>query len=207
MSTTRILLFAAGCAAAAALPVSGSAQVKAFNGNLCTTASKAALNQLKVSGPCVHSTTSKVNSTPVGSVRSVIYQARWGSLGTLEAPTHHVTAEVIDVRGSAAAVAYAAKFFRGEVLSNGIPVATKPLTTEIGDTAACHNPPTGDCTKAEVMAIVGQRGLIVVYHGPAKFVAADDPQYPAVDEANDRAQEETVKGPLTAFASSITAAL
>jgi hypothetical protein len=187
---------------------SGNAGVKLFNGNLCATASKGALAKLKVAGPCVSSKPdTKVQSTPLGSIRTVTYQARWGSFGTISAPTHHASAEVIYVQGSAAAVAYLQKAFRGEVLANGAPVSMNPLTTEAGDTAACKNPPIDDCTKGEVMAMVGQYGLIVEYYGPAKFIGPDDPQNPSVDEKNDVAQEDAIKASVVALANSITAAL
>jgi hypothetical protein len=213
MNTPRVVLLAsaslvaAAFTAAAALPGSGNAEAKLFSGNLCATASTGALSELKVSGSCVQSRSAKVRSTPLGSVRVVTYQARWGSFGTISAPTHHVTVGVIRVQGSAAAIALYAKAFRAQVLGNGSPVRLKPLTTEAGDTAACHNPPTGDCTRAEVMAMVGPYGLVGAYYGPAKFVGADDPQDPSVDEAHDKAQDDEVKGAVVALANSITAAL
>jgi hypothetical protein len=213
MNTPRIVLLAsaslvaAAFTATAALPVSGNAAAKLFSGNLCATASTGALSELKVSGPCVRSLSAKVRSTPFGSVRVVTYQARWGSFGTISAPTHHVTFGVIHVQGSAAALAVYAKAFRAQVIANGSPVRLKPYTTEAGDTAACHNPPTGDCTQAEVMALVGHYGVVGTYYGPAQFVGADDPQDPSVDEANDKAQEDAVKGAVVALVNSITAAL
>jgi hypothetical protein len=214
MSTARILLVAsvsfvaaAALAAPAALPVPGDAAAKLFSGNLCATASKAALNELKIAGPCVQIVSAKVRSTPLGPVRVMTYQARWGTLGTISAPTHHVTFAVFHVQGSAAAIALYAKAFRAKVLANGITVRLKPLTTEAGDTAACHNPPIGDCTQAEVMAIAGQYGVIGTYYGPAKFVGADDPQDPSVDEAHDKAQEDAIKGAVVALVNSITAGL
>src|SRR4051812_34905300 len=176
MRTTRVfllataLLAAATLAAGAAAPVSGNAGVELFSGNLCATAQKSALSKLKVSNSCVQSRSAKVRSTPLGSVWSVTYMARWGPLGTISAPTHHVVFEVIQVQGSAAAIALYAKSFRAEVLANGVPVKLKPLTTEAGDTAACHNPPTGDCTQASVMAIIGHYGVIGSYYGPTELV-------------------------------------
>jgi hypothetical protein len=213
MSTARIFVLtsvsvaAAVLVATAALPAAGTAGARLFSGNLCATASKGALHELKVAGSCVQSRSEKVRATPLGSVRVTTYQARWGSLGTISAPTPHVTVAVFHVQGSAAALAIYAKSFRAQVLANGSPVRLKPLTTEAGDTDACHNPPTGDCTRAEVMAIAGQYGVVGVYYGPAKFVGADDPQDPSVDDANDKAQEDAVKGAVVALANSITAAL
>jgi hypothetical protein len=213
MKTARIVLLAsaslvaAAVTAIAALPVSGNAGATLFSGNLCATASTGALSNLKISGRCVQSRSVKVRSTPLGSVRVVTYQARWGSLGTISEPTYHVTVGLIHLQGSAAAIAVAAKAFRAQVLGNGIPVRSRPLTTEAGDTVACHNPPTGDCTQASVMAIAGHWGLVGSYYGPAKFVGADDPQDPSVDEARDKAQEDTVRGAVVGLANSITAAL
>src|SRR4051812_928841 len=149
MSTARILvpaslsLVAAAIAATVALAASEGAGAERFSGNLCATASAGALSKLKVSGPCAQSSSAKVRSTPLGSVRVVTYTAKWGSPGTISAPTHHVTFGVIHVTGSAAAIAFYAKSFRAEVMNNGYPVTIKPvLMTVVGDTAACHNPPT-----------------------------------------------------------------
>jgi hypothetical protein len=202
--TSMSLVAAAAFAGTAALPVSGNAGAELFSGNLCATASTGALSGLKVSGSCVQSASTKVRSTPFGSVRVVTHMARWGSFS---APTHHVTVAVIHVQGSAAAIAVYAKAFRAEVLANGIPVRLKPLTTEAGDTAACHNPPNDDCTRAEVMAIAGQYGVIGSYYGPARFVGADDPQDPSADDKYDVTQEDAVKGAVVELANSITNAL
>jgi len=212
MGTARTFLLSALAIAAAlaATPaqVSGSAGGNRFGGNLCAIASASALRDLKISGPCVRRTTvSKAQSTPYGTVRSVTYQAYWGTFGSISAPTYHAAFTVIHVQGSAAAVAYLKARFRSEVLGNGAPVRLKPLMTEAGDTAACHNPPIDDCTQAEVMAIVGQYGVVGTYYGPAKFVGEDDPQKPSVDETNDAAQEEAVKSDVVALANSIIAAL
>jgi hypothetical protein len=211
-ATARFLLLAStslvvAALAAALLPVSGSAGAKAFSGNLCATASKGALSALKISGPCHQSRSTKVRATPFGSVRVTTYTAAWGPHGSISAPTSHVSFAVIHVDGAAAALAFYAKSFRTEVLANGIPVKMNPLTTEAGDTVTCHNPPIDDCTRAEMMALVGHYGVIGVYYGPAKFVAVDDPQEPSVDEKNDRAQEDQVKAAVVALVNSITAAL
>ena len=91
MSTSRILLLvsfslvAAAFAATAALPGSGNAAAKLFSGNLCATASTSALSALQISGPCVQNRSVKVRATPLGPVRVVTYQARWGSLGSVSA--------------------------------------------------------------------------------------------------------------------------
>jgi hypothetical protein len=210
-STARFLVLATtsllAAFAAAALPGSGNAGAKAFSGNLCATASKGALSTLKISGPCAQSRSTKVRSTPFGSVRVVTYTATWGPHGSISAPTSHVSFGVIHVDGSASAIAFYAKSFRAEVLANGVPVKMKPLTTEAGDTVTCHNPPIDDCTRAEMMALVGHWGVIGAYYGPAKFIAVDDPQEPSVDDKNDLAQEDAVKTAVVALVNSITAAL
>jgi hypothetical protein len=199
---------AALAAAVILLPAaSGDAGAMLFNGKLCATASKEALYELKITGPCISSKDVKVQSTPLGSVRTVTYQARWGSFGSVSAPKSSATAAVIYVQGPAAAVAIAQNYFRSEVLANGQTVRLNPLTTEAGDTAACHNPPIDDCTKGEVMAIVGQYGVIVEYQGPAKFLGRDDPQNPSVGAANDVKQEDAIKGDVVALTNSITGAL
>ena len=207
--TRLAVLSLAALAVAGTLARSGSGSTEAarFSGNLCATVSKAALSELKVPGPCVQATTHRVQPTPLGAVQETVYQARWGSLGSISAPTHHIEVGLIHLEGSGAALAFAAKYFRGKVLSNGALVRSKPLTSAYGDTNACHNPPTGDCASWEVMALAGHYGLTLTYKGSAKFVAADNPQDPSVDDANDRAQEQQDKNSVIAFANSITGAL
>lgn len=207
MTTRRVLVLAVALVAGAALPVPGGAEASHLGGNLCTSVSKAALAELKIPGPCVQVRTNKAVSTPLGLVHEWAYQARWGSSGSVSAPTHHLTVGMIRIEGSAAALAYAAKSFRGHVLANGALVKLNPLTTVSGDTYACHNPPTADCTSFEGMALAGDYGVTVIYKGPAKFVAADDPQNPDVDDANDRSQEAADKSDVVALINSITAAL
>jgi hypothetical protein len=179
-----------------------------FSGNLCAAVPAGALKALKISAPCVRQKPlTHVQSTAFGSVRSVTYLAHWRSGGTFANPKPNLSIEVIDVSGSAAAVAYLGKAWRLQVLANGIPVSLHPLATESGDTATCHNPPTGDCTEAELLALVGQYAVTIEYFAPAKFIQPDDPQDPAVGESNDRAQEEAIKKPFVGLAKSVMAAL
>jgi hypothetical protein len=177
----------------------------AFSGNLCATVSAGSLAALKISGPClvVAKGAVRVQSTPLGSVRTVRYAARAGSRGSISAPKGQLLMTAIHVQGSADAVAYAQKNWRLQVLSNGDLVSSKPLATEVGDTVACHNPPTGDCTKAEILGLVGQYGVTIVYYAPTKLTKPDNPQDPSVDDANDRAQEKLIKGPLVGLALSV----
>lgn len=206
MSTRRgsAVLAAALVAAALALPASPAIVSKqSFDGNLCKAVSPGSLYQLKIPASCSSHKVVHVQSTPLGSIRTVTYVAHWGF-----SAAHTLSAEAIYVHGSAAAVAYARNYFRQEVLANGTPFRLKPLATESGDTYACDNPPIDDCTKGEIMALVGQYGVtIALNYGPAKFIAADDPLNPSVDEKNDLAQEDAIKGDFIAAANEVIAAL
>jgi hypothetical protein len=202
-----VFCLAAGIAAALVGPASGGKA--GLSGNLCTTVPKGALVALKVTAPCINQKPLvSVQATPLGSVRTVAYRARWGTGGgTVSQPRTYFAAQAIYVQGASAAVAYAQKHFRAEVLAHGIPISSHPLATEDAETAACHNPPIDDCTKATILALVGQYGLSVYFGGPAPFLKPDDPQNPAVDEANDQAQENAVKKSFVAAAKSVIAAL
>jgi len=144
-----------------------------------------------------------VQSTPLGSVRTVSYTARWGSGGA-----HTLYVGAVYVHGSAAAVAYARNYFRQEVLANGILFRNKPLASESGDTYSCHNPPISDCTKGEIMALVGHYGVTMALdYGPAKLIGVDNPQKQSVDDKNDLKQEDAIKGDFIAAANDVIAAL
>jgi hypothetical protein len=144
-----------------------------------------------------------VQSTPLGSVRTVAYAARVGPYGSISDPKAHLLIKAIYVQGSAAAVAYAQKGWRAEVLQNGILISSRPFATEYGDTVACHNPPTGDCTKAEILGLVGQYGVTIIYDAPTEFGKPDDPQEQSVDDTNDRKQEEAIKDPFVGLAKAV----
>jgi len=187
----------------AAVVGSASGGTLTFSGNLCTTVSKAALAALKVTAPCVSSKpNARVQATPLGSIRTVEYRAVWRKSGSQPQP--YFAAQAIYVHGSAAAVAYAKKHWRAEVINSGTPVSLQPLAYESAETANCHNPPTGDCTKAEILGLVGQYAVTLHYGGPAPYVAPDDPQD---DDSTDAAQEDAIKKPFVAAAKSIMAAL
>jgi hypothetical protein len=176
---------------------------QSFNGNLCKTVSQSSLYQLKIPGSCRASKVVHVQSTPLGSVRTVSYGAHWGSGGA-----HTLTMGAVYVHGPAAAVAYARNYFRQEVLANGALFRTKPLASETGDTYSCHNPPISDCTKAEIMALVGHYGVtIALDYGPAKLITADDPQNQSVDDKADLKQEEAIKGDFIVVGNEVIAAL
>lgn len=209
MGPGPVALAVAAVAAVLVVPSTTASTGKTvFSGNLCAAVPAGALAALKISAPCVkQKPLARVQSTPLGSVRTVTYVAGWGSSGSISNPKATLSIEAIYVHGSAAAVAYAQKAWRAEVLGNGSPVSLQPLATEYADTAACHNPPIDDCTKAKVLALVGQYGVTIGYYAPALFIHPDNPQQPAVDEANDQAQEDAVKKPFVALARSVMAAL
>jgi hypothetical protein len=210
MRSGRVVL---AVAAAAGLLVASSTSASPgtawFSGNLCAGVPAGSLAVLKISGPCVvvQKGSVRVRSTPLGSLRSVAYSARAGQYGSISDPKAHLSIQAINVQGSAAAVAYLRKGWRAEVLKNGILFSSKPLATESGDTFSCHNPPTGDCTEAEILGLVGQYAVTIGYEAPTELTNPDDPQNPSVDEANDRAQEEAIKGPFVALAKAVMAKL
>lgn len=195
-------------AAALAIPLALSSTTKTpFNGNLCTVVSAGSLSTLKITDPCIHTAVSKTVSTPIGSVQETSYQARWGTGGSISNPQPRLQIGAITVKsGPPAAIAYAASAFRQQVLANGAPFSSRPLATEVGDTLTCHNPPIDDCTEAEIMELVGQSGVTIVYRAPAIFIAADDPQKPSVGEANDRKQEKAIEAPFESLGRGVMAA-
>ena len=74
-------------------------------------------------------------------------------------------------------------------------------------TWTCHNPPIDDCTKATILGLVGQYAVSVHFGAPAPFSRPTTLQDPAVDEANDGAQEDAIKKPFAAAAKSVMAVL
>jgi hypothetical protein len=209
--STRTRFAAAFAATVTLLPAASSvAGTKAFTGDLCSTlsASTIAAPPLNISGTCVRGRTKTYEvSTPLGSIRTVSYWARWGSPISISAPKSTLSIGVTYASGSSAAIAYVQQHFRGEVLANGTPFSAKPLATDAEETTACHNPPTGDCTRGEIMALVRHYGVTIAYAGPTDSVAQDDPQHPSVDKNNDLAQEKDIRGPLIGVAQAVMSAL
>jgi hypothetical protein len=80
--------------------------------------------------------------------------------------------------------------FRSEVLKNGAPIhAVHGIASEYLGTYSCSNPPTGDCIHGEIMVLTGTSAAQIQLYDTAQFIRADDNTDPAVDEANDAAQE------------------
>src|SRR5437016_1587813 len=119
MRSGRVAL---GFAAVAGLLVvsstTASSGTAAFSGNLCAIMPAGSLAVLKLTEPCEvkQKGSVRVQSTPLGSVRTVAYAARVGPIGSVSDPKAYLQIKAISVQGSAAAVAYAQKGWRAEVL-------------------------------------------------------------------------------------------
>jgi hypothetical protein len=173
---------------------------RAFGGNPCNLVTS--VLAVHITAPCLRAgTVTQQIHTPVGSVRAVTYKARWGG------GDHSLTLVVHNLRGSPAVLTAARTYFRGSILENGLLFSGKPLASEFLDTIACVNPPTEDCTTGKIEEIVGNYFVQIFLHDTAPFIYADNPTNPAVGEANDRAQEETLKGPWVTIGASVAAKL
>jgi hypothetical protein len=196
-----IAVMAALVTSASAANVTATAS-RAFGGNPCNLVSASQVSVVHINAPCIRAGTVRMQiHTPLGSVRTASYKARWGGID------HSLTLVVHHLQGSAAAVAEALKYWRGAVLGNGALFSGKPLGSELLETFACVNPPTEDCTTGKIYALVGHYTVQIFLNDTAPFIHADDPTNPAVDEANDSAQEETLKGLFVTIGASVAAKL
>ena len=194
--------------AAVALVAFGSTAIagkKTFSGKLCSLVGTGELAHAHINGPCVnHKTVVTNGTTPVGRIRQRIYTASAGPMGF---SGRYVQIFVDTPLLSGARLATAVTFFRSEVLSNGALFSLKPLGSVFMDTSACPNPPIGDCTKGQIKELVGHSLVIIGIYEPAIFVGPDDPLNPAVDKANDAAQEALIQAPFVAIGRSVAAGL
>jgi len=195
---------------AGASAVPGALAKKPFNGNICGIPFGGELAAAHISDPCVKGKTRNhpAKRSPVGgSVGSTIYSAHWGQAHSSASPSHYLLIEITKYYGSGNALSLGRKLLFGEVLQNGYPIAVGNRASLATDTYSCAmNPPTGDCTKGEVLAIVGNYFVLVGLDDAPPTIAGAE-EGPAEDEAQDNEQEETIKGPLTAIAKSIAAKL
>jgi len=196
-------------AAALATTVSAATASKrtGFSGNLCSLVSAAQLSAVHVSAPCVKGRTSKkVTSTPLGPVKATHYYASWGTPGGLGG-THWLTLSALKAQASGPALALARGSYRGTVLENGQVFSTNPLASDFLDTISCENPPTEDCTLGKILELVGNYSVQISLHDTAPFVNPDNPAMPAVDEANDGMQEDTIAAHFVGIGRSVGAKL
>jgi hypothetical protein len=187
----------------AASETATASNAKVFPGNLCVLVSVAELAKVHVSSPCVKvRTATVVSNTPLGAVRIVQYSAVAQS-----GADHSLRIVVQNPQVPASELAAAKQYLRGLALSNGQLFSRNPWASYYLDTASCANPPTDDCTAGTIKAVVGVYFVQIFLRDTAPFLHPDDPQNPAVDEANDRAQEDTAMTPFEAIGRSVIAGL
>ena len=190
----------------AAAGTSASKHKKAFHGNLCAAVTGPELVAAHVSGPCVQRRPVTLTlRTPLGTYTTERFTAQWGDLKA--EPANFVSVTVTRLRGNATAIKFIQKRFRLEVLGNGEPVHVGSPGSVNAETLSCANAPTGDCTDANLLAVVGPYELAVqlVDHPPTNRAATEFP--PGDDEPEDKAQQNTDKGPAVAIGQAVAAKL
>jgi hypothetical protein len=171
-----------------------------FSGNLCSLVSATGLNAVHVSASCTRArATTKVTPSPLGPVRIVHYYAHWGAVGG----DHWLSLSVLQVHASAPALAVARNAYKNTVLANGFLFSANPLASDFLDTISCVNPPEDDCTLGKILELVKNDSVQLFVHDTAPFINADNTAQPAVDETNDRGQEETIKAAFEGIGTSV----
>jgi hypothetical protein len=180
----------------------------AFSGNVCGIPSARELTAAHISAPCHKVKTAKVpvKKSPLGgSIGSITWSARWGS--AVHAPTHYLGVGISKELGSGTAHNVVMKHFRGSVLQHGALINVgKGLASIYTDTASCSNPPTDDCTRGTVLAVVGNYVVNVSLDDYPPTNPGAEPS-PGDDEGEDNAQEDAIKPALRQIAKSVVAKL
>jgi hypothetical protein len=180
LARLRLLIAAAVGLLAAAATLFATPGRATPAGGVCSLVPSGALSSVHVSGKC-----QMLARTTAG----------WGS------SNHSLVVSVEPIPASVRAVVVPR--FRSEVLKNGAPIhVARGIGSEYLGTYSCANPPTGDCIHGEIMLLTGSAAAQVELNDTAQFVRKDDYANPAVDKANDAAQENKDR---TAFAAIGTA--
>jgi hypothetical protein len=190
-------LFGVMCVSAAAGALWAPAAL-AVKPHLCKWAAGSA-STLELEGGCHEGhARPKNHSTPLGSVTSSLYTAKWG-VATVDSEPHHLLSiSLAHLTGSSAAIAYVKSRARLKIINNGLVVNSKGVTASWShDTSSCKNPPTGDCTNSDFEGLKGAWEVIVNVVGapPGSPGAAEEESPTGVDDAQDLAQEEVLRGP------------
>ena len=128
--------------------------------------------------------------------------AGWGSLSA----NHGLVVSVETIPASVRAVVV--PHLRLEVLKNGAPIhVARGIGSEYLGTFSCPNPPTGDCIHGEIMLLTGSVSAQIQLYDTAQFISKDDKTNPAVDEANDAAQENKDRAAFAAIGTAVSGKL
>jgi hypothetical protein len=184
-------------------------KTKAFAGNICATVTPGEVSAASVDEPCTRVKTIKRPPKPVpilgGSYGYVRYGARWGDPGG--EPARALRIRVTKVEGSGRVLALDKREWRKAILTKGKHVNVGSIGSVQTETTPCVNPPTGDCTEATLLAVVGNYQIMILLqnHPPTEESAAPTPVEP--DEAEDKAQEGLATVPLVAIGRAVAESL
>jgi len=184
---------------------------KAFSGNVCGIPSSGELAAAHIEDPCHKVKTAKVpvKKSPLGgTVGSVEWGGRWGKPTNAGMPSHYLGVLVTRELGSGRALELFEKKFRLSVIGNGAPINVgKGTASMLTETASCPNPPTSDCTKGTVLAIVGRYVVEIFLNDFPPTIPGASEEGQGEDDAEDMAQEELIKPVLREIANSVVAKL
>lgn len=175
-----------------------------FSGNICGLPTGAELTAVHITGPCKKlRTRTQISRTPFGKLTQTRFAANWGFLPT-NGVGHVLVIGVTRVSGDRALLsAYRARL-RAHILVEGRPAGVGSVSEWHGETASCPNPPSDDCTKEQVSALVGNYILAVdLIDVPTNAPAPE----PSQDEPVDLAQEEADLAPIEAIAKTVAKVL
>jgi hypothetical protein len=178
---------------------------KAFSGNLCSLLTGSEVAAANITASCVREKTSRTTTkTLLGSVTRESFKSHWGTV-MLNTPDHYLLVVATRYTGSPAALAKGRKEIKVKILGHGAPASGNPLASVFIDTGSCVNPPTNDCTHANLMGLVKDYLVQVFLYdypptGPGELV-------PGEDEPQDMAQEETDKAPTVSIFKAVAAKL
>lgn len=205
----RLIVASCVALAVAVVPAAAAAAKRPFSGNICAIPNAGQLSAAHITGPCKKWKTVKhaPKRSPLGgTVGTTFYQAQWGTPHGVSGPSHSLLVQITRIDGSGTALAVTRKLLRDKILEHGVLVAVGKPGSLFTETSSCVNPPTGDCTWGQVLALVGSYYLLVSLHDAPPTNPGAEPS-PGEDEGQDNEQEATIMAPVTSIAKAIAAKL
>lgn len=198
MRSAVVALVATVAVATAIAPATALAR---FTGHVCGLPTGSELGAAHVGGGCTLKRQRRTVATPLGAFTQEAFIGRFGA--RTGEPIHSMTVSVTRFRGGAAVLAAGRSRLRLQVISEGAPVAVGSVASWHGATSSCVNPPTDDCTRVQVTALVKSFVVTVLLFdypaGGSAELTGDEPE--------DLAQEEADRTPAVAIAQTVAKAL
>jgi hypothetical protein len=179
-----------------------------FNGNVCGIPSATELAAAHIGARCAKlrtQTRPTRPSPPSGTLGQTTYIAEWGR-PRLPTPSHWLFVEITEFYGTGRALPEFRRTLHRQVLAQGAPITVGHPGSLLSATSSCTNPPTFECMRGQLLALVGNN-LVTVSLLDAPPTTPEAEASPLDDEAQEKEQATAFRAEITAIARSVAARL